>query len=287
LIHVFIGTKAQFIKTVPVIQELQKRDIEFNFIDTGQHASITKKIRKLFNIKNPDVFLRDNETDITKVSVAIIWFAKLFLLSLFKKKKIFNDIFQGKTGICIIHGDTLSTLLSLFLAKWVGIKVAHIEAGLRSFNYINPFPEEITRIISMKFSDLLFAPSDIAYRNLYKMRVKGKIFNTKSNTVYDAIQIASSNKRRKDLPQKPYVVLTAHRFENIYSKARMHFIFETVQKVKKNFNVIFVLHSPTEKRLERYDLLEQFRQICSIMPMQEYFDFLHLLKESEFVMTDG
>ena len=159
MIHAFIGTKAQFIKTAPVLKELQRRGIEYNLIDSGQHAQTNRKLREFFDIPVPNIILRSGTGDITKLSQAAIWALRIIFLGIFRRRKVWSEIFRSQNGICIIHGDTLTTLLSLFLARRVGIKVAHIEAGLRSFNYLNPFPEELIRIIVMKFSDLLLAPS--------------------------------------------------------------------------------------------------------------------------------
>lgn len=286
MIHIFIGTKAQFIKTAPVILELQKRDIAYNLIDSGQHAAITKTMRQTFGIKTPDISLRKHPSDITKLSQALRWTLRLLYLGFFQKKKVFNEIFAGKTGICIIHGDTLSTLLSLFLAKRSRIKVAHIESGLRSFDYVNPFPEELIRVICMKFSDFLFAPSNWAYNNLRQMVLKGKIFHTQGNTVYDAIQAIPPHYTGAEAT-KPYVLLTTHRYENISSRNRMKFVLDTAEKVSEKFDVVFVLHRPTELSLKKYGYLTEFQKLCKMLPMLEYFDFLHLIKESEFVMTDG
>jgi UDP-N-acetylglucosamine 2-epimerase len=283
LIHIFIGTKAQFIKTAPVILELQKRDIAY---DSGQHATITKTMRQTFRIKTPDVSLRPNDTDITRLSQALRWTSRLLYLGLFQKKKVFNEIFAGKTGICIIHGDTLSTLLSLFLAKRARIAVAHIESGLRSFDYLNPFPEELIRVIAMKFSDFLFAPSNWAYNNLRQMALKGKIFHTQRNTVYDAIQAIPPHRSYSKV-RKPYVLLTTHRYENISTRNRMKFVLDTAKKISDRFNVVFVLHRPTELSLRKYGYLTEFHKFCKMFPMLEYFDFLNLIRDSEFVMTDG
>ncbi len=83
-----------------------------------------------------------------------------------------DHLFSPGPGLCIIHGDTPSTLLGLIMAKRVGKTVVHLEAGLRSFNLLRPFPEELIRIICMKLSDILFAPSDWSEGNLRNRSVQ-------------------------------------------------------------------------------------------------------------------
>jgi len=175
MIYFFIGTKAQFIKMAPIIVELRNRQIPYRYVDSGQHADLTRILRKTFGIRQPDICLH-RDGDISSVFAAIKWTCKLILMALFAKNKIKRQIFP-ESGLCLIHGDTLSTLLGLKMAKAAGLKVAHVEAGLRSFNIFHPFPEELIRIYCMKRCDILFSPSDLAYNNLQKMKTKGEIIN--------------------------------------------------------------------------------------------------------------
>jgi UDP-N-acetylglucosamine 2-epimerase len=287
MIHVFIGTKAQFIKTAPVLLELHRRGFKYNYIDSGQHAHLTAKLRKLFQINDPDVFLRNSREDITSLAVAVGWALSSFFQALLFPGRTRKSVFRGRGGVCIVHGDTLSTVLGMFLAKRSGLKVAHIEAGLRSFNILNPFPEELIRLLTMKKADYLFAPSDWAYKNLESLNVEGEKINMSGNTVLDAIRHISSQGIKTETPYKKFVVVTIHRFETLYSRKRLKQILGILRKISKKLQVLFVMHEPTKKRLTQYGLLEHFQEAAEIVPMQEYSQFLALIQKAEFIITDG
>ena len=287
MIHVFIGTKAQFIKTAPVMLELHRRGLEYNYIDSGQHAHLTANLRKIFKIKEPDVFLRKSREDITSMAVAVGWTLSNFLQAVFFPGKIKKRFFRNQEGGCIVHGDTLSTILGIFLAKRAGLRVAHIEAGLRSFNIFHPFPEELIRLFTMKKADYLFSPSDWAYKNLEALNVKGIKLNVLGNTVSDAIAYISSLGIETKIPTKEFVVITIHRFETLYSRKRLGQVLDLLRKVSKKFKVLFVMHKPTKDRLMQYGLFSRFEEIAEVLPMQEYFQFLALVRKAEFVITDG
>ena len=117
MIHVFVGTKAQFIKMAPIMQELDRRCIIYNFIDAGQHAELTGDLIQQFGLRKPDVFLREERTNIDTVVQAMAWATKSLSHIALHRDKIYEGIFRGEHGICLIHGDTLTTLLSLLYAK--------------------------------------------------------------------------------------------------------------------------------------------------------------------------
>jgi UDP-N-acetylglucosamine 2-epimerase len=289
MIHIFIGTKAQFIKTAPIIRELDKRGIAYNLIDSGQHAEISHKLINLFDLRPPDVYLRQSRQDIVSFKQASGWFLKWVLKAVFQPKWIRRHLFKDQRGVCLIHGDTLSTLLSLLLAKRAGLKVAHIEAGLRSYSLWHPFPEELIRLITMYLADILFAPSKWAYENLVRMKIKGKIFNAGENTIVDTVDYALAQKAKIQIPAEDYVLVTSHRLETIYSSKRVRLLIELLLKIADEYSVLFVLHQPTRKQLQRFSLLAELADNprIQLLPLQDYFDFLHLLKGCKFLITDG
>ena len=180
------------------------------------------------------------------------------------------------------------------MAKRAGLKVAHIESGLRSFNIFHPFPEEIIRIICMRLSAYLFAPSDGAVENIKKMRVRGEDFNTGGNTGIDALNLAPESGALKGTGMenlalsKPYVLVSIHRFENLYSKRRLRFILDTVERISAEFQVLFVMHGPTEKRLKKFRRKwGKSNSSIRFLPLQDFFTFSGLIKGAEFVVTDG
>lgn len=286
MIHFCIGTKAQLIKMLPVIVELKKRGVEYRYVDAGQHANFTKTLRKTFNLREPEYYLKSSDTDITTVFQAIIWSVRIVLISIFARNKVKKEIFPGG-GICLVHGDTPSTLLGLILAKTAGLKVVHIEAGLRSFNMFHPFPEELIRIYCMKRCDLLFAPSDIAYENLQKMKVKGEVVKVEGNTVVDSLRLMKDVPTTVRIPQVPYVLAACHRLETITQRKKLQKVVKLLNETAKNIKVVFVTHKPTRKYLEKFGLLDKLSDDIEIMGMQDYMNFTALMKSAKMVMADG
>ena len=289
MIHIFIGTKAQFIKTAPVIRELDKRKIAYNLIDSGQHAEISRKLIQLFGLRQPDLRLREGKGDIVSFGQALGWVLKWGLKAIFQPQGVRQQLFKGEGGICLIHGDTLSTLLALFLAKRAGLKVAHIEAGLRSYNLWHPFPEELIRLITMRKADILFAPSQWACDNLLRMKLKGKIVNAGGNTIADAIRYAMGQQTESRIPDGDYVFVTIHRLETIYCRKRLKQLVELLLEIAAEHKLLFVLHKPTQIQLQKFSLLKklEYNPQIRLLPLQNYFNFLCLLQGCKFVISDG
>ena len=167
----FLGTKAQFIKTVPIINETSDEKYNVYLYDTCQHKSLTEKEIGKTDTNITHIFTSSNYLPASSIFQLIIWFLKSFL-SIFKKSFKFKD---NENSICIIHGNTLSTILGLVWAKKNNIKILHIEGGYRSFNWFKPFPEEIIRYFTSKFSDYVVCFDSDSFSNLSNMNIKGNI----------------------------------------------------------------------------------------------------------------
>jgi len=290
MIHIFIGTKAQFIKMAPVMMEMNRRGMSYHLIETGQHAALTADLIGQFGLREADTRLRSDSTNIATLSQAALWTSKTLLGLLSSPEAIKQKIFRSESGgVCLIHGDTLTTLFSLLYARRCGIPVAHVEAGLRSYHLFDPFPEELIRLSAMRFSDILFAPSSWAMDNLTRMGYRDKSINAGGNTVIDTIRYARSRQGATDRPVEPYVVVTIHRVETIFSSSRMDTVVTFLEEIARERRVLFVLHEPTLKRLERFHHLGRLQRNdrIDIMPLQPYLKFLDLLAGAEFAVTDG
>ena len=289
MIHVFVGTKAQFIKMAPIMHELDARGVPYNFIDAGQHAALTGDLTRQFGLREPDVFLREELTNIDNTMQAINWTAKTLGQIAFKGEKTYQRVFRGEKGICLIHGDTLTTAISLLYAKRCGLKVAHVEAGLRSYHLLDPFPEEMIRLIAMRFSDILFSPSEWASENLRKMGYTDKSITLGSNTITDTLRYSLKHMNGQKRPSEPYVVATIHRVETIYSYSRLMMLVALLERIALHRKVFFVLHEPTRNRLVRVGLHGRIleNKAIEIVPIQPYFAFIDLLAGADFVISDG
>ena len=291
MIHIFIGTKAQYVKTAPVIKELDSRGIGYNLIDSGQHAQISQKYRKFFDIKDPDVYLSQSKEDIKTVSAMISWFFSFLFRIIFNPKYIAETLFKGKKGVCLIHGDTPTTLLSALAAKRVGIKVAHLESGLRSFNLFQPFPEEIIRIITMRIADILYAPNQWSLDNLIKMKVKGEQYLVDGNTNIDVLRLAikSDFSLPNGLTKHNFVVFSIHRVETILNRNRLTQIVSLAQKISEQTPVLFCMHPPTKKQLKKWKLIDKLTNNPNIYEndLLDYPIFINTITQSKFIVTDG
>jgi UDP-N-acetylglucosamine 2-epimerase len=219
----------------------------------------------------------------------LYWILHTLARATLTPKYTFRKIFGNQKGICLIHGDTLSTLIGLFYAKRCGLKVAHIEAGLRSYKTFDPFPEELIRLIAMHFSDLLFAPSKWAFENLYKMGLEAKTVNINTNTGLEAVQYAVKQNKGSNRPPAPYIVVTIHRIETIFSKTRMVMIVDLIKQIQKKYKVICVLHEPTRQQLQKFNLFQAIKKQpgVEIMSLLPYIEFVDLIGGADFVVTDG
>lgn len=286
MIHIIIGTKAQLIKMAPIMRRLQERGVAYNYIATGQHQSTMADIHANFGIRGPDIRLYSGP-DITSI-VSMVGFGARILWKTLRKRAV---IFHGdRNGIVLIHGDTFSTLLGALMGRLCGVKVGHVESGLRSFKLLAPFPEELTRLAVFWLAHYYFCPGEWPLENLKRMR--GIKVNTGANTLADALgyALSASNQDQPGLiPEHPFVVVTLHRFENIRSPESMKQLVDAVFVVAERHQLLFVLHVPTEIRLRRFGYYERLAAHPNIQlrPRYDYFDFMRLIQHAEFVVSDG
>jgi len=285
MIHIILGTKAQLIKMAPIMVELQNRKIDYNFILTGQHQAVMEELREDFGIKKPN-YVMSKGKDITNIFQMGIWMGKNLIKTMTNKKKIFRN---NRNGIVLVHGDTFSTLLGALMGKTSRNKVGHVESGLRSFNYFNPFPEEITRVLTFRLSDYYFCPGNWAMNNLRKY--KGIKINTKVNTLYDSLQLALKKIDRinVEIPKQKYAIVTLHRFENIFKKEQLEKIVNILEDISGKVRLLFILHKPTEQNLKKFNLYFRLKNNKNIelRPRYNYLKFVKLMSKAEFIISDG
>lgn len=288
MIDVFLGTKAQYIKTAPLLRLMDERGVDYHLIDSGQHARFATALRRTLKVREPDVFLGGGG-DITTVLQAAGWLTKYLAMTLCRPSLLKNRIFSRESTTCVIHGDTPSTLLALAMAKRAGKKVAHLESGLRSFRWYRPFPEEFIRSLCARFCDLHFAPSDWAEDNLKAMGVKGEVVNIGQNTNVEALYYALANSQPQAIAGRDYCVITLHRVETLLSRPRLEFVIEMVREISEQHHVLFVMHPPTERKLRDFGLLPALESLdnVQIKTLLDHGDFLRILAAARFIITDG
>jgi len=282
-IHVFIGTKAQYIKTAPLLRLMDERGVVYRLIDSGQHAELATGLRRELGVRDPDHLL-GGERDVTNIRQAVGWSATI-ALRLANARDVRAQIFGGHGGVCVVHGDTPSTLLSALLARRAGLRVAHLEAGLRSHSLLHPFPEEIIRLVVMRVSDVLFAPDDTAVDNLRQMKVRGRVVPVAGNTVIEALRHSLAG--TPVAPTGP-VVVTMHRVENLHRAARVSGFARLAARIARDRAVTFVVHGPTSEVMTRLGLLDRLTAAgVKIVELVPHAEFTRMLAAAPFVITDG
>ena len=283
-IHIVLGTKAQLVKMAPVMVRLEQRGVAYRFIHTGQHQATMSEMLEEFGLKPPDIVLHTGR-DIVSMPQMAIWLVRILFQCLVSRKKIFGP---DPGGIVLVHGDTFSTLLGALMGRVAGLRVGHVESGLRSFDIFHPFPEEITRLFTFRLSHVLYCPGQWALDNVAKYR-REKV-NTFANTLSDTVALAARVPLRSDhVPERRFALVSLHRYENIFRRDRFVGLVETLEEIAERTHCLFILHPPTEKQLHRFGLYARLAENSEIQlrPRYTYFDFFALLKRAEFIVTDG
>ena len=291
MIYIILGTRAQLVKMAPIIKEIEQRHLPLTLIHTGQHKESIEELINDFNLETKWHWIYNKDQEVKTLSHAFTWLLYLISAIIFKPHNLLPGLNFSLNNIILVHGDTFSTVLGALLGKRVNIKVAHIESGLRSFNFVNPFPEEINRLITFYLADIAFCPGQWAADNLidYKKLVK---VNTENNSLLDSLKIALSlpnNKNNYPVPSMDYGVVSIHRFENIFFSSQFKKIINQLLEVAKKYHLVFILHPSTKNQLIKrgfFDALIQHQNI-ELRERTGYFNFIKLLANSRFVITDG
>jgi UDP-N-acetylglucosamine 2-epimerase (non-hydrolysing) len=283
VIQVFLGTKAQYIKTAPLLRLLDAEGIEYRLIDSGQHGALSVGLREELGVREPDHLLTRG-VDITSIPQAVVWALRL-AWRLVNVRRLRAEVFGGHGGVCVVHGDTPSTLLSALMARRAGLRVAHLEAGLRSRHALHPFPEELIRRVVMRISALLFAPDEVAVANLRRMGVRGRVVALPANTIVEALAHDLADRGE---PGSGPAVVTMHRVENLNRRERVEQLVGLVERIAADQPVRFVLHGPTEDTLARRGWAARLRRAgVELVGLAPHGEFTRMLHDAPFVITDG
>jgi UDP-N-acetylglucosamine 2-epimerase (non-hydrolysing) len=272
-----VGTRPEIIKMAPVIKALKKN--HFVLVHTGQHYDYNLSLQfiKELNLIEPDeTFALRSRNPTLQISEMI---AKLH--------KIFSKL--QRPNVVVTQGDTNSTMAAGIAALKSKIKLAHIEAGLRSYDW--RMPEEHNRIAVDHISDLLFAPTKHCRNNLLKENVHGTI-RTTGNTVIDAVAENIAIARKKSTINIPYddddfALFTLHRAENVDHEGTLINLINAL--IRTSVQIIFPIHPRTVMRLKMFRIYDKVKTASNIhiIPPVGYFDFLVLMQKCRFLITDS
>lgn len=283
-IAVVFGTRPDTIKLAPVILAL-RRDPEFRVVTiaTAQHRQMLDQVLRVFRIRpTHDLnIMRRNQTLAQITRNAITGLDGLLAAE--------------KPDLVLVQGDTTTTFVGSLAAFYRRIPVGHVEAGLRTNDRANPFPEEINRRLTTAVTDLHFAPTATARRALLREGVDPASVFVTGNTVIDALKLAVRNEHRFSDPQlneivrRPgrIVLLTMHRRENW--GAPMEGAARAVRRLaaeRRDIHVIFPVHLNPVVRGVVYPMLAGVGNVSLIEPL-DYLDFVNLMARSYLIITDS
>lgn len=275
-----VGARPQFIKAAALSRAIKEiPEITEVIIHTGQH----------YDQQMSDVFFTEMDIPTPDYSLGVGGCSQGAMTGRMIEK-IEEILLKEKPDCVLVFGDTNSTLAGAIAAVKLHIPIAHVEAGLRSFN--KKMPEEINRILTDQCATLLFTPSESANENLYREGVlKANVFIS-GDIMLDAIHYYSEKAKQnstilKDLHLEDYVLATVHRQENTDSPTDLQGIMEGLSKVAESIPVIFPLHPRTQQAIEKYLPDHKFPENFRFIPPVGYFDMLSLQIGSKAILTDS
>lgn len=280
-----VGARPNFVKMAPLVHHIQKEwgdHFQTTLVHTGQHYD--EKLSQVFfdelHLPRPDVNLCVGPGSQIRQIAQIMERFEDFLLA-------------KKPDLVLVVGDVSSTLATALTAEKLGIKVAHVEAGLRSFD--REMPEETNRILTDQLSDFLFVTEEGAIQNLLNEGcAKEKIFfvgNVMIDALMSHVQEAdrSTILDRLQVTPKNYALMTLHRPVNVDKKEGIEKVLYTLSQIQKRIHVVFPIHPRTQHRIEEFGLkstLLDLKNVTTCDPVG-YLDFLRLMRDSKMVLTDS
>ena len=283
-ILVIFGTRPEAVKMMPVIYRLKNNRREFTtkVVVTAQHREMLDQVLKLFAIE------ADYDLNIMKASQSLGYITTEIL------NKFQAILKLEKPDLVLVHGDTTTTFASALACYYEKIPVGHVEAGLRSFDRFNPYPEELNRRLTDSLCDLFFAHTVSAKNNLEKENINGKHIYVTGNTVIDALFMALKLKtafKNKELGKidfnKKIILVTAHRREN-WGKP-LENICTALKKIKQahvGIEIVYPVHPNPNIKNAVFRVLKNIKGVHLTKPL-DYIDFIKLMNKSYLVLTDS
>lgn len=281
-ITIVAGARPNFMKIAPIIDAIKKRqrvgiNLNFRLVHTGQHydKNLSDTFFEELNIPFPDINLNvKSGTQAEQTAKIMIGFE--------------NELKQNPCDLVLVVGDVTSTMACAIVAKKAGIKVAHVEAGIRSGDM--GMPEEINRIVTDSLTDYFFTTSKQANINLRGLGVKAEQIYFVGNVMIDSLKKHETRFkqpeiwRQLDLSHKKYLILTLHRPSNVDQEKQLKSLVSHITSLGKDYPIIFPIHPRTKKIIARQNL--NFKNLHFINPLG-YLEFNYLVKHTLGVLTDS
>jgi UDP-N-acetylglucosamine 2-epimerase (non-hydrolysing) len=274
-----VGARPNFVKMAPIHDAILASGNEHFIINTGQH----------YDYELSDIFFRDFQLPKPDIDLDVGSGSSCFQIGEILKR-LETQLAGSNFDIVLVYGDTNSTLAGAISANKCGMKLGHVEAGLRSFDIT--MPEEHNRILTDHLSDYLFAPTKNAVRMLNREKVRGQIFYTGDLSV-EIVAKARSIARNSDMMHKlglirrNYFLLTMHRASNTDSREDLLELLKSIKAL--DTKLVFPIHPRTKKAFQEFGLLDRlsgFKNVRLISAIG-YIDFMALLENAAKVITDS
>ncbi len=280
------GTRPEAIKMVSVIQELKKQKLDFKVCVTAQHREMLDQVLDFFEIKPDfDLDLMQPNQSLNQLSSKIL-------------KEIDGVLEKEQPDVVLVQGDTTSAAMVSLAAFHRRIRVGHIEAGLRTYNKMAPFPEEVNRQLTARIADFHFAPTTKASSNLLKEQIPKEQLCITGNTVVDALEWAIKKMESQPMseeiqkiktllnPNKKLMLVTGHRREN-FGEGLMHICEALLELSKrKDVELIYPVHLNPNVTGPVQELLGDKINIHLISPVA-YPTMLWLMQECSLIISDS
>lgn len=278
------GTRPEAIKMAPLVKELEKNDdIQSIVCVTAQHREMLDQVLEIFEITpDYDLDIMKQRQSLTGITTRVLG-------------GIEEVLEQAKPDMVLVHGDTTTTFVSALAAFYQKIPVGHVEAGLRTYNRYEPFPEEMNRKLAGSLANLHFSPTPLAKDNLLREAVEEEAIFITGNTVIDALKTTIKAEytfsvdalNTIDYANKKVITMTAHRREN--QGEPLQNICEAVKQIAEEFKdveVIYAVHKNPVIREVAEAVLGDLSNVHLIEPL-DLNDMHNLMKRSYLVLTDS
>lgn len=281
-ILLIVGARPNFMKVAPIYAEMRRRPLEFDplIVHTGQHyGEMSDSFFGDLGIPKPDINLGVGSASHAVQTAGIMTAFEPVVLS-------------EKPDWVVVVGDVNSTIACALVCSKLGVKVAHVEAGLRSRD--RTMPEEINRILTDAISDLLLTTSQDADENLLREGISADKIRFVGNVMIDSLlehlKVAEQSNIREELglSENGYAVLTLHRPSNVDSKQTLSPIIDSLVEISKQIPIVFPVHPRTRAKIDEFGLAEAIENsnIRLIEPLG-YIDFMRLYSGARLVLTDS
>lgn len=278
-----VGARPNLMKMAPIISEMHRHPaMEPILVHTGQHydANMSGVFFEELGIPAPDYDLGIGSGSHTQQTAQV-------MLAL---EPLFGDL---KPDLVLVVGDVNSTLAASIVAAKTGIRLAHVEAGLRSFD--RTMPEEINRILTDSVSDYLFTTEASANANLKREGIADEKIFFVGNVMIDTLLMQRQRALDLDVPSRHqvtaghYAALTLHRPANVDHRPTLVGILEAIERIQRDLPILFPVHPRTMKQFDRFGLTSWVRTMenLKLLPPLGYLEFLGLIAQAGFVMTDS